>query len=318
MGARFKVRVPGSGFPVQRFGLGRVGAAVVVGVFLSACITAAQNSAAAKFDGGRAFKHLEQLVAIGPRPAGSAGIAKTRDYIKQQLSTLGLAVDEQAFDARTPLGTIRMVNLRASIPGSAAGPRVIVAGHYDTKLFKDLTFVGANDGGSSAAFLIELARVLKQRPGALPTELLFFDGEEAVVEWEGDDNTYGSRHYVGAARRDGTLKQIGALVLVDMIGDRDLRILRELQSTSWLTEIIWGRARALGRRQFVSESTTVNDDHLPFLAAGVPAVDIIDLDYPAWHKPEDTLDKTSAESLQAVGDVVVAALPEIEKRLRQR
>jgi glutaminyl-peptide cyclotransferase len=289
---------------------------IIVAVMLSGCLTAAQNGSASKFDATRAFKHLQQLVAIGPRPAGSPGARKTREYITQQLSALGVAVEEQAFDASTPLGTVRMVNLRAMFPGSATGPRLIVAGHYDTKLFRDLTFVGANDGGSSAAFLIELARVIKQRPAALPIELLFFDGEEAVVEWQGDDNTYGSRHYVDAAQRDGTLKQIGALVLVDMIGDRDLRILRESQSTPWLTEIIWGRARALGRRQFVDESTTVSDDHVPFLAEGVPAVDIIDLDYPAWHTPEDTLDKTSAESLQAVGDVVVAALPEIEKRLR--
>jgi Zn-dependent M28 family amino/carboxypeptidase len=212
-----------------------------------------------------------------------------------------------------------MVNLRATIGDARGGRRLIVGGHYDTKLFKDIAFVGANDGGSSAAFLIELARALKPRPAPVPVELLFLDGEEAVrLEWQGDDNTYGSRHYVDAARKNGTLAEIGAFVLVDMIGDRDLRILKEARSTAWLTDLIWGRARALGRNEFVEASTPIEDDHVSFLDAGVPAVDIIDLDYPAWHRADDTLDKLSADSLQAVGDVILAALPDIEKRLKER
>jgi len=283
---------------------------------LTACLSAAQQPPVgpARFDGQRALEHTGKVVAFGPRPAGSAALARTRDYIKQQLKQIGVPVEEQAFDARTPIGVVHMVNLRASI-GSGA-PRLVVGGHYDTKLFKDMRFVGANDGGSSAAFLIELARVLKQRPPGVPVELLFLDGEEAVrTQWEGDDNTYGSRHYVEAARAAGTLGQIGAFVLVDMIGDRDLRIKREQQSTAWLTDIIWDSARTLGRRQFVEEATPIEDDHVPFLEAGVPAVDIIDLEYDAWHTAADTLDKLSADSLQTVGDVVLHALPEIGKRM---
>jgi Zn-dependent M28 family amino/carboxypeptidase len=215
-----------------------------------------------------------------------------------------------------------MVNLLAVIPGLPAREapsqvpvqRIIVAGHYDTKLFKDFTFVGANDGGSSAALLIELARVVKPRTLPMDVELLFLDGEEAVDEWQGDDHTYGSRYYVQAAKKAGTLKRIAALVLVDMIGDRDLRIMRESNSTSWLTDAVWAAAARLGRGEFVSETTTVEDDHLEFLEAGVPAVDIIDLDYPAWHRAEDTLDKVSAASLQTVGDVVVAAVGDIAAR----
>jgi glutaminyl-peptide cyclotransferase len=282
----------------------------------AACLSAAGQSTPARFDGDRAFAHLKALVAIGPRPAGSPGAAKTRDYIKQQLSSLGLTVDEQRFEARTPIGPMAMVNLRAQLPGGKGGPRVIIAGHYDTKLFRDATFVGANDGGSSTAFLIELARVLVRTSAASPIELVFFDGEEAVVEWQGDDNTYGSRYYVEAARRAGTLGHIGALVLVDMIAERNPRFLREAQSTPWLTDIIWTRAKALGRREFVDQSLAVSDDHLPFLAAGIPAVDIIDFEYAAWHTPADTLDKVSGESLQVVGDVLLAALPEIAARLR--
>jgi glutaminyl-peptide cyclotransferase len=289
---------------------------LVATVAAAGCASAAQPPP--RFDGKQAYEHVRRLVEIGPRPAGSPGAARARDYIKAQLRALGLTVEEQPFDARTPLGTVRMVNLRATLPGprGTSGPRLLVGGHYDTKRFEEFIFLGANDGGSSTAFLIELARVLKDAARPLPVELVFFDGEEAVIDWNvGDDNTYGSRHYVAAAGQDGTLAGIRALVLVDMIGDRDLRIMRESNSTPWLTEILWSAARRAGRAEFVDEFLEVQDDHLPFLRAGVPAVDLIDLDYPAWHTEADTLDKVAAESLQAVGDVVVAALPEILERL---
>jgi hypothetical protein len=282
---------------------------------LAACASAQTPPA---FDGKRALSHVEQLVKIGPRVAGSPGADRTREYIKAQLAASGLAVDEQPFTGNTPLGPVKMINLRAAVPGTVTGAgRIVIAGHYDTKLFKDFEFVGANDGGSSTAFLIELGRVLKARgphPG-LPIELLFLDGEEAVIAWENNDHTYGSRHYVEAATTAGTLKDIRALILVDMIGERKVRILRESNSTPWLTEIIWKTAQSLKRPEFVDETTPIEDDHIPFLRAGVPAVDIIDLDYPAWHTREDTLDKVSAESLQVVADVLLKALPEIDKRL---
>lgn len=277
------------------------------------------------FDGARAHEHLRQLVAIGPRVAGTPGAGKARDYITRQLTAIGLVADEQSFEAATPAGPVKMVNLRVALPGSdgrrsdpstgAGQGRLIIAGHYDTKQFRDFAFVGANDAGSSTAFLIEIARVLKNRKNALPIELLFLDGEEAVVEWQGTDHTYGSRYYVDAARAAGTLSQIRAFVLVDMIGDRDLGISRESNSTAWLTDIIWDAAKRLKRREFLDRDMAIEDDHLPFLQAGVPAVDIIDLDYPAWHTAGDTLDKVSAGSLQVVGDVLLAALPDIEKRL---
>jgi Zn-dependent M28 family amino/carboxypeptidase len=274
---------------------------------------------AGTFDGQRALEHVRQLVAIGPRVAGSPGAERARDYISKEIAALGLRAEPQTFDAKTPLGLVKMVNLRVAIPADASldGPRVILAGHFDTKLFKEFTFVGANDAGSSAAFLIEAARVLRERSLPMPIELLFLDGEEAVVEWQDDDHTYGSRHYVQAAERAGTLKNIRALILVDMIGDRDLRISREANSTPWLTETIWNTARRLKASAFVDHITPIEDDHIPFLEAGVPAVDIIDLEYTAWHTAEDTLDKVSARSLQTVGDVVMEALPEIMERVRR-
>ncbi len=272
---------------------------------------------AVRFDSSRAWEHLRQLVAIGPRPAGSAGIEQARKYIKAQLAAAGVAVTEQTWTDRTPLGPVRMANLVAAIPGRDTRNRIVFSGHYDTKLFREFRFVGASDGGSSAAFLVELARVLKARRNPLTIELLFFDGEEAVVDWDvGDDHTYGSRHYVEAARRDGSLQTLKANILVDLIGDRDLRIRRDDNSTPWLTDIIWDAAKRLKHdRVFIAERTRVEDDHLPFLAAGIPSVDIIDLEYEPWHTAGDTLDAVSARSLQIVGDVVLAALPAIEGRV---
>src|SRR6516164_3425123 len=137
-----------------------------------------------------------------------------------------------------------------------------------------------------------------------------------LPDWSGTDNTYGSRHYIMAASRDGSLALTRAMILVDMIGDRNLTIRRETNSTPWLTDAIWSAARGVnGGAAFMSESTRVEDDHLPFLAAGVPSVDIIDLDYEAWHTAKDSLDAVSARSLQVVGDVVLGALPTIEAHL---
>ena len=283
-----------------------------------ACLVLALQAATPppKFDSGRAWEHLRQLVAIGPRPSGSPAIEQTRTYIKAQLRTAGLSAAEQAWDEQTPIDKVRMVNLAATIPGTRT-ERMVFAGHYDTKLYRQFRFVGASDGGSSAAFLLELARVLKARKNPLTIELLFLDGEEArLPDWHGTDNTYGSRHYVELARRDGSLSTLKALVLIDMIGDRDLHLRRDTNSTPWLTDLLWREAaRQKLDDHFIAASTAIEDDHLPFLAAGVPAVDLIDLDYAAWHTANDTLDAVSARSLQVVGDVVLGALPKIEARL---
>jgi Zn-dependent M28 family amino/carboxypeptidase len=268
------------------------------------------------FDSGRAWEHLRQLVAIGPRPSGSAAIDQTRKYIKDQLAAVGVTAVEQAWEDQTPLDKVKMVNLVATIPG-ARKERIVIAGHYDTKLYRQFRFVGANDGGSSAAFLLEIARVLKGRRNAMTIEILFLDGEEArLPDWSGTDNTYGSRHYVEMARRDGSLATLKAMLLVDMIGDRDLDIRRDTNSTPWLTNIVWETAKQKDLDDyFIPDSTKIEDDHLPFLAAGVPSVDVIDLDYEPWHTAKDTIDACSARSLQVVGDVVLAALPQIEAHL---
>jgi glutaminyl-peptide cyclotransferase len=288
----------------------------LAGLLLAAAtaVVAAQASTPA-FDSSKAWEHLRQQVAIGPRPSGSPANVKTRDYIKAQLAALGIKTVEQPFEGATPLGPVKMVNLIGTIAGKSPD-RIILASHFDTKLFRNMRFLGASDGASSTAALLELARVLKARKDLPFTyELLFLDGEEAVIEWQGNDNTYGSRFYADNARKTGSLKSIKAFILLDMIGDRSLTIRRESNSAKWLTDIVWGTARKLGQRAFMDEETTVEDDHIPFVKAGVPSLDIIDLDYPQWHTAQDTLDAVAAGSLQIVGDVVVASLPQIEQRL---
>jgi Zn-dependent M28 family amino/carboxypeptidase len=296
--------------------------ATALSIALFACATdavAPQGAAPMTFDSGRAYEHLRRQVGFGPRPAGSAALAQTRQYILAELKAAGIEAREDAWDATTPLGRVRMVNVIATIPGRRAD-RIALATHYDTKLVREFRFVGASDAASSTAAVLELGRVLKGRQNEFTVELLFFDGEEAVVDWyRNNDNTYGSRRYVETAQKAGTLAGLKALVLLDLIGDRNLNIRRDSNSTRWLTDLVWAAAGRLGyRANFLNDETTIEDDHLPFLKAGIPSVDIIDLDYPPWHTAQDDLDHVSARSLQVVGDTVLAAWPDIERRLAAR
>ncbi len=291
-------------------------------VVLSAATVAAQTVA---FDSGKAYEHLRQMVAIGPRPSGSPALKDTRAYITKQLAAIGLTAVEQKFTASTPNGPIEMINLSVKLPGKRTD-RLLLTGHYDTKVSKDFPFVGASDAASSAAILIELARVLKDRPREFTYEFVWFDGEEAVC-WDWDacgkpnapDNTYGSRYYVDAAKKANTLGSVKAMILFDMIGARDLKIRRETEySAKWLNDIVWAAAKKLNHTDaFLDADGPVGgDDHLPFVQAGIPSIDIIDLqDYPQWHTQQDDLAHVAAGSLQKVGETILAALPDIEKRL---
>ena len=268
------------------------------------------------FDSARAWAHLTRQVSFGPRPSGSAALNACRQYIVSELKKIGIEPRQQMFIPRTPIGEISMMNIIATIPGRRP-ERIILASHYDTKRAPDFRFVGASDGASSTAALLELGRVLKSRQNEFTIELLFLDGEEAVNwEWRDPDNTYGSRYYVESARQGNTLKSIKALVLLDMIGDRNLVIERDATSTPWLVDIIWNAAARLGHRAvFTNAIEAFEDDHVPFIKAGVPAVDIIDFyNYmPYWHTAQDDLAHVSEKSLKIVGDVVLAALPDIER-----
>jgi len=280
-----------------------------------------RQPAAPVFDSARAFDHLKAMVDIGPRPSGSVALRQTRAYITRQVSAMGLTVQEQPFTATTPAGAVEMSNLIVTLPGRRP-ERILFTGHYDTKLFKDIRFVGASDGASSAAFLIELARSLKDQPREFTYEFVWFDGEEAVESWNLDtDSTYGSRFYVQQARKTGTLAGIKALILVDMIGSKTLRVERDSYSAGWLNDIVWSAARRLGKRQFVDVETTIEDDHVHFVRAGIPSIDIIDLNQfiaeGHWHTETDSLENVSAASLGVVGDVLLAALPDIVAYLRK-
>jgi glutaminyl-peptide cyclotransferase len=284
----------------------------------------AQSIAAPKFDSSRAYADLQKMVEMGPRPAGSRELENTRAYLRSELKKAGLTIQEQAFDAETPAGRVHMINLSTTVPGRTTGKgRIVIGGHYDTKVFHEFRFVGASDAASSAAFVLEMARTLKSRQNELPVELLFLDGEEAVCKgWDdcnkpgNEDHTYGSRYYAQQAAKAGTAKDVKAFILVDMIGAKPLIVHRETYSTKWLTEAVWSAAHKIDRPEFKDDTFPVEDDHLEFLKLNIPSVDIIDLnDYPEWHTAQDDLTHVGAGSLQAVGDVVLAALPAIEKHI---
>ncbi len=293
---------------------------VLVSLLLAPRAIAAEG---AMFNGGRAFEDLKHLVAFGPRPAGSSELAAARRWILQQLHSTRAQVEEDSFQANTPTGVLPMANIVAKFPG--ARPQVvIIGGHYDTKRFTGFRFVGANDGGSSAALLLELARVLSARKNDLTYWLVFFDGEESVPrEWSDADSLYGSRHFVQKLTAQGELGRVQAMILVDMVGDTKLDIHPEDNSTPWLADVVFQTARQLGYDKYFPSSHVgpITDDHMPFVNAGVSSVDIIDLDYGPehhryWHTADDTVEHCSPLSLTIVGRVVVATLGALEKSPR--
>ncbi len=297
----------------MRLLLSHTGLALIV---LAACAPAPKTSAdTASLSGARAMEHVRAQVAFGPRPPGSPALQKCREYIESKLRGYGYQVDEDAFETQTPYGQKRMVNVTAR---KGNGPKGVIAlaSHYDTKYMEGKNFVGANDGGSSTGLLLELARVLADSKEDLDYWFVFLDGEEAFIEWSTFDSTYGSRHLARRWKQDGVVPRIKALILLDMIGDKDLDIFRETNSTRWLMDLFWDSAAKAGLREILSSTQTpVEDDHIPFLDVGIPCVDIIDLDYAPWHTEADTLDKISPDSMEKVGKVVLAMLRTLQKKL---
>lgn len=279
-----------------------------------------KQSKSSDFDAARAYAHVKKMVDIGPHPPGSEAIKKAQQYIESELKTYGVKVIGQEFVADTARGKIPMKNIIGELPGQKEGV-VIIAGHYDTKL--QMGFVGANDGGSSTAAVLEMARVLAASKPEYTLWFVFFDGEEALIDWSennGKDNTYGSRYMAARMTSDGSIKRVKAMILVDMIGDKDLDLLRDDASTRWLVDVIWNTAQKIGHGEhFLKDESSYEDDHLPFKEAGVPVVDLIDFNYGPdnayWHTNKDTLDKISGDSIKVIGDVVINALPDVFKNL---
>jgi Zn-dependent M28 family amino/carboxypeptidase len=268
-----------------------------------------QQVPAQSFNSARAMQYTRDVVAFGARPIGSANHKKLENYILAHLKDD--QVKDDAFTASTPEGKFPVRNIIAKFPGTRDGI-IVIAGHYDTNYpLRNTGYVGANDGGSSTAILLELAKALrgKKREG-YSVWLLWTDGEEALRSWSPTDSLYGTRHLADKWQNDGTLKKIKAFLLADMIADADLNIDRDSSSTPWLEDLVYQAATQLGyQSHFFDRTIPVQDDHLPFVQRGVPSADLIDLDYGYGdvfhHTPQDTMDKLSARSMEIVGNVIL-------------
>ena len=268
------------------------------------------------FDGHHAYELVEKQVSFGPRPAGSPELAKQQEWMLTELKSYGCTVETDDFSADTPAGRLPMKNILVKITGQQPGI-ILLGTHYDTKKLPD--FVGADDGGSSTALMMEVSRILcaEKQPGKNAVWIAFFDGEEAVNrEWKDPDNRYGSRQMAARFAASGELAKIKAFILVDLVGGKNIIFARDNNSTKWLTEIVWKTADKLGYEKiFVNDQQEMQDDHLSFTQRNVPSVDIIDLNHSAsyWHTPQDALDKISAKSLAAVGHVVLESVLQLQK-----
>jgi len=281
--------------------------------------TAAQTGG---FDGAAAYDYTAKLVAFGPRPPGSDAIHRTQDYIIGQLKGFGCAVDTDDFHADTPIGSLAMKNIIAKVPGTGQGI-ILLLTHYDTLRLDN--FVGADDGGSSTGLMLEMARLLCSGPKRkYAVWIAFLDGEEAqevvngVAQWTATDSVYGSRELAARLELSDELKRVRAVILADMIGQKNLEIPRESSSTRWLTNLIWSTAARLGYQNvFVSNGEAVSDDHGPFLDRNVPAADVIEysgyVNLGYWHTPQDTMDKLSPRSFAIVGHVLLESVGELQR-----
>lgn len=297
---------------------------VVVIVVLAAAAAHPRTVAAADgFSGARAMEHLRALCELGPRPSGSVAMAKQRELLAAHFRAAGAGVAGQAFqvrDRRTG-AAVHMENLIVTWHPDRRD-RVLLGAHYDTRPFPDRdpvdprgTFVGANDGASGTAVLMELARFMPALEGPAGVDFVLFDAEEYVFGLA-DPYCLGSaffaRQYAADQRGGKAGHRYACAVVLDMVADKDLEIWQEGNSVSWpesrpLVDEIWGVAARLGERRFVPRQRhVVEDDHVPLRMIGrIPACDVIDLDYPQWHTTADTPEHCAPESLEAVGRVVL-------------
>jgi len=266
------------------------------------------------FDGNRAFAHVAKQVGFGPHPSGSPAIAQVQDFLLSELKSYGCTVDADDFSADTPAGRLKMKNIVVKIPGEK--PEIILLGtHYDTKKMEN--FVGADDGGSSTAVMLELARLLCPHRGRYAVWIAFLDGEEAVKDWSETDSRYGSRQMAARLAATGDLKKIRAFLLADIVGGRTAVFPRESSSTPALIDLVWNTAARLGYSSiFTSESSSAEDDHDSFMKRGVPAVDVIGdfVHNGYWHTTQDALDKISPKTLAIVGHVFLESVKQLQSK----
>ncbi len=273
---------------------------IVLSVYIASFLNRKPDSVS--FDSSRAYADVQTQVAFGPRIPGAEGHAQIREWMRAELEAAGWVVEVQQTE-RMGHPIYNIIAKRNAEP-----PQIILGAHYDTRMIADNDpdpakraepVPGANDGASGVAVLLELARSLPN--DTVPVWLVFFDAEDNG-RIEGWNWILGSRAFA-----EEIPVQPQAVIIVDMIGDADLNIYLERNSNVAIRTEIWSTAKKLGYgKQFINEEKySMEDDHTPFLEAGIPAVDLIDFDYPYWHTIQDTPDKVSAESLQAVGDTLL-------------
>jgi len=273
------------------------------------------------FDGERAMQYVKDIVKFGPRPLGSANHKKVEEYLDSHLK--GDEVEDDIFTADTNIGKFPVHNVIAKFPGTKDGI-IVIASHYDTNYpLRDTPYVGANDGASSSALLLEIANQLRGKPrDGYSVWLVWDDAEEAMKpDTEVDfmsDSLYGITHLAEKWQADGTLKKIKAFLLADMIGDADLDIDRDTNSTPWVESVVYEAATRLGyQSHFFTQTAGMLDDHIPFTKRNVPSADLIDFTYGYnnvfWHTPQDTVDKLSPKSLDIVGSVILETIRILDK-----
>lgn len=286
------------------------------------------QKAAAHVSGQAVYDLTQQYVNAAPhRYVGSADHARAEAFIKAQFApeTAKGDFETDTFAPSTPIGQVAMRNYIVRYPGKKDGV-IVLATHYETNFpLKDINFVGANDGACTTALLIEIGHYLRAHPPeGFSVWLVFDDGEEAIREWSDSDSLYGTRHLAAKWSKDGTLPKIKAFLLADMIGDKDLNIDRDANSTPWLLTMLAVAAKNTGHAGYVFRNeTAVNDDHLPFKLRNVPVLDLIDIDYGPHtsqmpdgyhHTAQDTMDKISAKSLQVSADLFLEMIHLINLR----
>ena len=266
------------------------------------------------FDGKRAYALVAKQVAFGPRPSGTPALVRLQDFLESELKSYGCTVETDSFTADTPIGKLPMKNILVKIPGEKPGT-ILFGTHYDTLLKQD--FVGADDGGSSTALMLELARLLCPQRGRYAVWIAFFDGEEAMRQWSDTDSRYGSREMAAKLAMSGDIKKIRAFLLADIVGGGTARFPRESSSTPALVNLFWNTAHRLGYSSlFPDETFSAEDDHDSFLKRGVPAVDVIG-DFTKngyWHTAQDDLGKISPRTLAIVGHVFLESLKRLQSQ----
>jgi glutaminyl-peptide cyclotransferase len=278
----------------------------------------ADTGRAPSFDSARAFQYIKEIVAFGPRPIGSENHKRVENYILSHLK--GDDVEQDAFTIKPPQGSFPVRNIIAKFPGTREGV-IVIASHYDTNWpLRNENYVGANDGASSSALLLEFANQLRgTKNDGYSIWLLWDDAEESMrLPWYDPESLYGVRHVAQKWQDDGSLKKIKAFILEDMIGDADLNIVRDTNSTPWLEDLVYAAASRLGyQSHFFGGTTPMEDDHRPFLDRGIACVDLIDFDYGYnnvfWHSTQDTVDKLSPKSLEIVGTVTLETVQLLDK-----